>query len=186
MMPVRPRVRRVPVWGVGACRSLPSEWWDTDDDGSRLALAICRSCPERRGAECVAGRPDDEPAGVIRAGVAYNDRGIALPLCECGYPQVAYAGGTVGPCPRCVVPDVPIPDRAQVRARAVRLLIAADATDEVIAAELRVSVKQAGVLRRAAGLRRHTSRPGGSPTSPVADARWPRARRCPTPDWSHA
>ncbi|WP_047890971.1 hypothetical protein [Micromonospora sp. RV43] len=117
---------------------------------------------------------------MIRAGVAYNDRGTALPLCECGYPQVDYAGGTVAPCARCVVPQVPIPDRQEFRARAVRLLLAAGATDEEIAAEMRVSVRQAGRLRIAAGVRRHKHRPAGAATVAAREPSRSAARRCTT------
>lgn len=183
MMPQRLSALRARAVGVGACRGLPSDWWDTGDDGNRLALAICRACPERIGDVCRAGMPDATPTGVVRAGVAYNDRGTALPLCECGYPQVAYAGGTVAPCPRCLVPDVPIPDRQEVRARALRLLLAAGATDTEIAVELRVSVRQAGRLRRSAGLSRRKSRPAVAPQAATAGSS--RSRRL-TPERTSA
>ncbi|MFG1872193.1 hypothetical protein [Micromonospora arborensis] len=159
--------RRAPAYGVGTCRGLPPEWWDTGDDGNRLALGICGSCPQRVGGECRAGLPDRRPAGVIRAGLPYNDRGIVLPLCACGYPHIAYAGGAVTACPRCVVPAVPIPDGTEVRARALRLLVAAGASDEQIAVELRVPVRAASKLRCAAGFRRHKSRPTATSQSPT-------------------
>lgn len=66
------------------CATRPAEWWDTGDDGNRLALALCRVCPNV--VPCAAG--DRKPRGVVRAGVVYGDAG-ELPLCGCGYPFLA-------------------------------------------------------------------------------------------------
>lgn len=72
---------------IGLCETRPAEWWETGDPGNRLALALCRVCPQRRGDDCLAGLPDPKPTGVIRAAVAYNQRGGICPICErCGYP----------------------------------------------------------------------------------------------------
>ncbi|MEU7771251.1 hypothetical protein AB0C44_07985 [Micromonospora taraxaci] len=72
---------------AGLCFTQPPEFWETGDDGNRLALALCRACPLRRGDTCGAGLPDPKPTGVIRAGVAYNERGGVCPICvTCGYP----------------------------------------------------------------------------------------------------
>lgn len=72
---------------IGRCVGQPPEFWDTGDDGNRLALALCRVCPARRGEECQLGEPDPRPTGVIRAGVAWNERGGRCPICDtCGYP----------------------------------------------------------------------------------------------------
>ena len=69
------------------CIGRPPEWWETGDEGNRLALAICRNCPERTGTQCTAGMPDPHPVGVIRAAVAYHERGWVCPVCDvCGYP----------------------------------------------------------------------------------------------------
>ena len=72
----------------GLCETRPYEWWDTGDSGNRLALALCRVCPMRDGETCRAGQLDRRPTGVIRAGVAYNERGGVCPICDrCGYPN---------------------------------------------------------------------------------------------------
>ncbi len=89
---------------VTLCATLPPEWWDTEDDGARFALKLCRGCSARRGSECSAGLPDPSPAGVVRAGVAYSDAGKPLPLCPCDYPIIGYRGGTPGRCHRCLPP----------------------------------------------------------------------------------
>lgn len=65
------------------CLSRPAEWWDLDNDGSRLALALCQVCPAIQACATQARRP----AGVVQAGVAYSDAGVPLPLCHCGYPN---------------------------------------------------------------------------------------------------
>lgn len=73
---------------LGLCQTRPPEHWDTGDGGNRLALALCRVCPLRTGDTCDAGLPDRRPTGVIRAGVAYNQRGGVCPICDrCGYPN---------------------------------------------------------------------------------------------------
>jgi hypothetical protein len=64
------------------CRTRPADWWDTGDDGNRLALLLCSVCPGRT--TCSEGDP--EPHGVIRGGVAWSDAGVRLPLCACGRP----------------------------------------------------------------------------------------------------
>ncbi|MFY1686453.1 helix-turn-helix domain-containing protein [Plantactinospora sp. WMMB782] len=97
-----------------ACHGKPADWWDTGDDGNRLALALCGVCPTRDGDTCTAGIPDPHPHGVIRAGIAYSDTGRRLPICRCGYPQDDYLGGQPTDCRRCRVPDVPIPDPRRV------------------------------------------------------------------------
>lgn len=72
---------------TGLCFTQPPEYWDTGDPGNRLALGLCRVCPLRDGDDCAAGLPDQRPHGVIRAGVAYNERGGVCPTCDrCGYP----------------------------------------------------------------------------------------------------
>lgn len=116
-----------------ACLGKPSEWWDTGDGGNRLALGLCDVCPARRGDACDAGTPDPEPYGVIRASIAYSDTGHRLPVCRCGYPQTSYRGGAVTDCPRCKVPDVPIPDPKRVLRWRVRDLFHAGYTDDRIA-----------------------------------------------------
>ncbi|RKN38471.1 hypothetical protein [Micromonospora endolithica] len=71
----------------GLCTTRDPEMWDTGNGGNRLALALCAVCPVRVGTTCAAGEPDDRPTGVIRAGVAYNERGGVCPVCDrCGYP----------------------------------------------------------------------------------------------------
>lgn len=136
------------------CRGQPPEHWEPANDGARLALALCRTCPDL--AACPAGDP--APHGVIRAGVAYADTGAPLPVCPCGYPVADYTGGTVPPCARCRVPDVPVPDRTLVRRRAVRLLVRDGACDGRIAAELGISRKTARNTRYAVGVRRRPGR----------------------------
>lgn len=82
------------------CATRPADWWSPEDDGARLALALCQVCPSiRRCAEL-----DPEPHGVIRAGVAYSDTGRALPACpDCRYPLLGQVGRHVQ-CGRCDVP----------------------------------------------------------------------------------
>ena len=73
---------------TGHCFTQPAEFWDTGDPGNRLALALCRVCPLRQGEDCRAGLADPRPAGVIRAGVAFNERGGRCDICPtCGYPM---------------------------------------------------------------------------------------------------
>lgn len=86
---------------TGLCMTRPPEWWDLGNDGNRLALLLCNACP--RVARC--GEGDPKPHGVILAGIAWADSGVALPICWCGYPQTNYRGGTAADCPRCRVPD---------------------------------------------------------------------------------
>lgn len=152
-VPARPR-----AYGFGSCRGLPAQWWETGDDGNRLALTICGHCPARQDNHCRAGLPDPHPAGVIRAGLAYNDNGVALPLCDCGYPVLAYRGGPVGSCPRCTVPDVAIPDPKTVRNRSLRLLALYGASDEQISTQLGLAVETVMKLRRAGGINRRKLR----------------------------
>lgn len=86
------------------CRTLPSDWWDTGDDGNRLALMLCRSCPVLE--HCGQSRGE---AGVIRAGVAYGETGKVLPLCACGYPNLHQPGWNAPAnvlCHRCAVPKL--------------------------------------------------------------------------------
>jgi hypothetical protein len=115
------------------CQTRPAEYWDTDNDGARLALGLCSVCPSRRGDTCDAGLSDPRPHGVIRAGVAYSDTGHRLPICRCGYPQTNYLGGAVSDCPRCKTPDVPIPNPKLVLRWRVRDLFLAGYTDDRIA-----------------------------------------------------
>lgn len=71
------------TWLLDAlCRTRPSDWWDLGDDGNRLAIALCSVCPVR--SSCQTG--DEEPHGVIRAGVAYRDTGERCQVCACGRP----------------------------------------------------------------------------------------------------
>lgn len=118
---------------LALCQRRPAEWWDTDNDGARLALALCSVCPSRRGDVCDAGLADPDPYGVIRAAVAYSDTGRQLPVCGCGYPQTSYRGGATTDCPRCKTPDVPIPDPKLVLRWRVRDLFQAGLTDDRIA-----------------------------------------------------
>ena len=71
------------TWLLDAlCRTRPSDWWETGNDGNRLAIALCSVCPVR--SSCQTG--DEEPHGVIRAGVAYRDTGERCDVCPCGRP----------------------------------------------------------------------------------------------------
>lgn len=130
------------------CRRRPPEWWTPDDDGARLALTICRLCPNLE--PCAAGDP--RPHGVIRAGQVWSDTGRPLPVCGCGYPVDDYRGGDITACRRCRIPDVPIPDQKQVRARTVRLLVRAGHDDHALAAALGVQAGTAKLLRQKAGI----------------------------------
>lgn len=133
------------------CQGPPAEYWHTGDDGNRLALMLCNSCPLRRGMYCDAGLPDPHPHGVVRAGVAYTDEGRALPVCACGYPQTAYLGGDVGPCPRCETPDVPIPDPKLVLRWRVRDLYNAGLSDKSMGPILHRTPRTILAIRRAQG-----------------------------------
>lgn len=83
------------------CVGRDPEWWDTDNAGARLAMAICRACPLRL--DCY----DDSPAGVIRAGVPYSNVGTALKTCPtCGYPQPGELTNHKDRCPHCDVPSL--------------------------------------------------------------------------------
>ena len=90
---------------LGLCETRPWEFWETGDPGNRLALALCRVCPARRGEDCAAGQPDPRPTGVIRGGVAYNERGGRCPICPvCGYPVTDLPDRCRPVCVRCRVP----------------------------------------------------------------------------------
>jgi hypothetical protein len=147
--------------GRQLCHNRPPEWWAPDNDGARLALALCRACPNLT--RCPDGDP--EPHGVIRAAVAYGDAGRAIPVCPCGYPDTTYAGGTIARCGRCKVPDVAIPDPGTVRRLAVKLLARDGMPDKRIAAVLGVSRRTARGLRYQAGVR---YRRGGQPQEVAA------------------
>mgnify|MGYP001163052938 CR=1 FL=1 len=97
----------------GLCFGKPPEQWDTGDDGNRLALALCRVCPLRQGDDCAAGEPDRRPFGVIRAGVAYNERGGRCEICACGYPidELPDARRDIRECRRCRAPRLRSWDR---------------------------------------------------------------------------
>lgn len=97
----------------GLCFGQPPEHWDTGDPGNRLALTLCRVCPLRRGETCDAGEPDRRPFGVIRAGVAYNERGGVCELCGCGYPidDLPDVRRHITECRRCRVPRLRSWDR---------------------------------------------------------------------------
>lgn len=90
------------------CQGPPPEWWETGDDGNRLALMLCRVCPARDGADCNAGLPDPRPHGVIRAGVPHSEAGNALRICDCGYPAAGQGldGVRDGTCLRCAPPPL--------------------------------------------------------------------------------
>lgn len=63
------------------CLNRPASWWDTGDPGNRKAIALCAVCPGNY--RCADDDP--EPRGVIRAGIAYNDRGKTVTVCpRCG------------------------------------------------------------------------------------------------------
>lgn len=83
------------------CLFKPSDWWETGDDGNRLALALCGRCPARA-ATCPGGDP--RPYGVIRAGIAYSDTGSPLPVCGCGYPADDRRATEASRCRRCAPP----------------------------------------------------------------------------------
>lgn len=96
LQPAPPPARR-------ACEILPEQWWDTDDDGNRLAIMLCNLCPG-----CTMNDP--RPCGVIRAGVAYADDSKPRALCPCGYPAETPMprGGRrqVQLCRRCKLPSI--------------------------------------------------------------------------------
>lgn len=86
---------------LGLCASRPAEHWDTGDDGNRLALLLCDICPAR--IRCP--QADPRPHGVIRAAVAYDDKGHALDRCHCGYPRTSRRPGHC--CRWCSVHTLP-------------------------------------------------------------------------------
>jgi hypothetical protein len=99
------------------CASRPAEWWDIEDGGARLALLLCRVCPQLQRCSSTAG----DEHGVIRAGVAYGNDGKPLPICGCGYPnrhRIAWRTKKRPPlCHRCVVPSIRTPRTRVSRAR---------------------------------------------------------------------
>lgn len=84
------------------CATRPADWWETGDGGNRLALALCRVCPAQPACAATASRE----AGVIRAGVAYTERGRVARICSCGYPddKLPDPRRTTSLCRRCEVP----------------------------------------------------------------------------------
>jgi hypothetical protein len=67
------------------CHRLPADWWESGDPGNRLAMTICRTACTVRD-QC--DQADPQPAGIVHAGVAYNDRGEPYPTCPCGNPVI--------------------------------------------------------------------------------------------------
>lgn len=85
-----PRILRLPAnatWrqpgprpgNLRPCEVRPANWWDTGDPGNPRAIAICNTCPFKD--DC-APKPGEQVPGTIRAGVAYNDDGRTLPICN--------------------------------------------------------------------------------------------------------
>ena len=95
------------------CVGQPPEFWDTGNDGNRLALALCRVCPARDGEDCTVGEPDRRPFGVTRGAVAYNERGGRCDLCACGYPmdELPDVRRHLTECRRCRTPQLRSWDR---------------------------------------------------------------------------
>lgn len=132
------------TWQLRAlCRTRPADWWDLGDDGNRLALAICSVCPVRD--RCA----DDEPAGVVRAGVAYRDSGEPAQVCRCGRPIPRRRDS--GDCYQCVPlvdTQVPVARRRRgrpasvdpVTERRIAALQAGGVSFRTIAAEFRMPV----------------------------------------------
>jgi hypothetical protein len=85
------------------CETREPEWWDTGDDGNRLALKLCAICP---------GCFDDDPKpyGVIRRGVPFGDDSKPRALCACGYPaenlNKVKTRNPVQLCRRCQLPSM--------------------------------------------------------------------------------
>lgn len=124
------------------CAGRDPEWWTPGHEQARLAIRICTVCP---------GCPDNDPAphGVIRRGVAYNDRGFIIPPCpNCGHPQVNYRGGDLTLCSRCAVPDVPIPSCRGSRPDQVRTLVGQGRSDAQIGFDLGVKAEHVRKLRQ--------------------------------------
>lgn len=113
------------------CEGRVPEYWETGDDGNRLALMLCNVCPARVDTDCNAGTPDPTPTGVIRAGVPYDDDSRPLPVGDCGYPHQYDT-----PCRLCVIPSVPIPDPKRVLRWRIRDLHAAGHNVTTIATEV--------------------------------------------------
>lgn len=89
------------------CIGKSPEWWDTGDDGNRLAILLCQQCPTADWCR----RRVPNPCGVIVAGVANADLNGGrrpLPQCGCGYPVVRQRPGNPM-CTRCDPPPVAMP-----------------------------------------------------------------------------
>jgi hypothetical protein len=115
------------------CRGLPSDWWTCGDDGARLAMAICRRCPDRLG--CAEGDP--RPYGVVRAGAPFSDTGVLLGDCPtCGYPQPGDRVAQRDKCPRCELPPLST-FRSDIEA-----WIAAGADNKTIGARVGATARQ--------------------------------------------
>jgi hypothetical protein len=111
----------VRVAETGLCETRPPEWWEVDNGGARLAVLLCHVCPSRVG--CAERAAAGDRAGMIWAGVPYNDRCEPVRLCDCGYPRLIGRGTFTSCCRRCAVPKVPLPgsldwlpDKARVEA----------------------------------------------------------------------
>jgi len=106
------------------CRTRPSDWWETGDDGNRLAMTLCRiACPVLT--DCAAHACDE--AGVVRAGTAYADTGRVLTVCPCGRPVIGQSAKE-GYCRTCEPPAVHIRLRRPGRPSRYRRNIVADVT----------------------------------------------------------
>lgn len=81
------------------CVTNPAEWWDTSHHNNGQAIGLCnKQCPLKT--RCAAD--PDQPIGVIRAGVPYDDHGRAMNTCKnCDYPLPAWNGLVRKMCNHC-------------------------------------------------------------------------------------
>ncbi|MFI7608709.1 hypothetical protein ACIBTV_26675 [Micromonospora sp. NPDC049366] len=102
---------------IGLCVGQPSTYWNTFNAGNLRAFELCAVCPLPAAGEC---GPQLEPLGLIVAGIAYDDKGVALARCpKCHYPMPRRKGYRNGVCGRAACPDgAKRRKRQQARAKA--------------------------------------------------------------------
>lgn len=81
------------------CVTNPPQWWDTGHAGNGDAIRLCNTaCPLKT----VCAADTDQPIGVIRAGIPYDDDGRRLNTCTtCDHPVSAWSGAARKMCRHC-------------------------------------------------------------------------------------
>ncbi|MBM0277236.1 hypothetical protein [Micromonospora tarensis] len=100
----RPGALVAPHHDPRPCVTNPVGWWDTGHKNNPVAINLCNTrCPLKLRDECKPGKYE-KPIGVVRAGVAYDDRGTALKQCPiCQRPMTKHFANRAPRCGSCSV-----------------------------------------------------------------------------------